>query len=202
MGYHSSHFYIFRFRTNQFLSYRCLAIGRSHAVAGQPSNSLALLNHALSLLRKSLPILSNSQTGISPNKGPLNINVSGESAEFLHGILLGELQRYCALVHITTLKASSQTETSLRTALRSPLSERLGEFPEGDVNLGKIIEHPPTISPIPVKPIFLDVAWNHIDYPRLDSGSVKSKVVSSEPSSTDNPVDQTPSKRGWFGFGR
>jgi signal recognition particle subunit SRP68 len=45
--------------------------------------------------------------------------------------------------------------------------ERLDKYPEGkdfDFENG-IVQWPPKVSPVPVKPVFLDVAWNFIEYP-------------------------------------
>lgn len=47
------------------------------------------------------------------------------------------------------------------------LLERLDQYPEGkDLDLKEgIVQWPPKVSPVPVKPVFLDVAWNFIEYP-------------------------------------
>lgn len=47
------------------------------------------------------------------------------------------------------------------------LLERLDQYPEGkDLDLKEgIVQWPPKVSPVPVKPVFLDVAWNFVEYP-------------------------------------
>jgi signal recognition particle subunit SRP68 len=83
--------------------------------------------------------------------------------------------------------------------------ERLDTFPEnGEVDLTNVVTYPPKLQPIPVKPIFLDIAWNYIDYP----GRTPVKPVidgdtpmQEAPASEGQPPPQQ-QKRGWFGFGR
>jgi signal recognition particle subunit SRP68 len=53
------------------------------------------------------------------------------------------------------------------------LLERLGRWPNGnkvDFENG-IVQWPPKVQPVPVKPLFLDIAWNFIEYP--GTGTVK-----------------------------
>jgi signal recognition particle subunit SRP68 len=55
-----------------------------------------------------------------------------------------------------------------KTAAGGPsiLVERLGHYPEGKIDFQNgIVEWPPKVSPVPVKPLFLDVAFNFIEYP-------------------------------------
>ena len=80
--------------------------------------------------------------------------------------------------------------------------ERLDEYPPEGVDLTNLVTYPPKLQPVPVKPIFLDVAWNYIDYP----GRPKKGIITA----TDNKLEETPPKlepkkevkKGWFGFGR
>lgn len=76
-----------------------------------------------------------------------------------------------------------------------PLVNRLREYPAEGVDLENMVDYPPRIQPIPVNPLFFDVAWNYIDYPgNLPAATSK---LEGEPTSTPEPK-----KRGWFGFGR
>ena len=113
-----------------------------------------------------------------------------------------------------------------KTAVKPlPVSECLHEYPaSGKVDLENIVSWPPKMQPVPVKPIFLDLAWNYIDYPgrsQVDDGDmdgqgesmqgIVSGVVESAKQATEVIKDavvpsaeekSTPKKRGWFGFGR
>jgi len=101
----------------------------------------------------------------------------------------------------------------------------LQEYPaSGKVDLKNIIPWPPRPEPIPVKPVFLDLAWNYLKYPGTNSeeqagepdgqmeGIVNGVVDSArqatnvvkEAIGVDSTEEQseTPKKRGWFSFGR
>ena len=118
-----------------------------------------------------------------------NIEVSQDDAKFLQNLLRGELQRYRGLVEVEKLR--KQSGGGKGTFI--PLGDRLGEYPAEQVDLGKIVAYPPELEVIPAKPLFLDVAWNYIDYPN--------KTAKSTPKSNDKSADKTeekPQKRGWF----
>jgi signal recognition particle subunit SRP68 len=101
-------------------------------------------------------------------------------------------------VHIDNLRKDGKEDAP--AVGKTPLIEKLHEYPVGGVDLGNIVEFPPKVALIPVKPIFLDVAWNYIDYPG------KAPQAAAEPAkaaaSGKEPEQQQPTKRGWFGFGR
>jgi signal recognition particle subunit SRP68 len=58
---------------------------------------------------------------------------------------------------------------------------------------------------VPVKPLFLDVAWNYIDYPNRPG---QQPAVAAPESASQMDVDEPEAapvqekKKGWFGFGR
>ena len=117
--------------------------------------------------------------------GLRNIEVSHEDADFLHQLLRGELERYRGLVEIEKLhKQSGGGKGGI-----IPLGERLGDYPPEPVDLNHIVTYPPRLEVIPVKPLFLDVAWNHIDYPdKTGKSTAKGK----------EKTEEKPQKRGWF----
>lgn len=81
-----------------------------------------------------------------------------------------------------------------------PLIERLDEYPAGDGDLSNLVDYPPKVQPIPVKPLFFDVAWNYIDYPREGKKVVQSEREATAQAPAAEPKRET--KRSWFGFGR
>jgi signal recognition particle subunit SRP68 len=165
---------------------RCLAIGRSHAMARANVNTLALLNHGHEILQPAVPVLSNG-----PQPSPtasLDITVSGRAAQSLCAVLETQVTRYRALVHIDNLREANKDEHTNEV----PLIDRLGEFPPGGVvDLDNIVEYPPKPTYVPLKPILLDLAWNYIDYNRPGEQA--------KPEATS---EAKPQKKGWFGFGR
>lgn len=82
--------------------------------------------------------------------------------------------------------------------------ERLHEYPAGGADLANLVTYPPKLKPVPVKPIFLDVAWNYIDYPG-QRPTVTSTAAAPGLNGAKEDVkmdDSKPTKKGWFGFGR
>jgi signal recognition particle subunit SRP68 len=106
--------------------------------------------------------------------------------------------QYQGIVEIERLSAQSEQEKSTN---QPPLIDRLDEYPSGGADLNNLVIYPPTLRPIPVKPLFFDVAWNYIDYPREGKKAVQtSQEAKEEPAAADEGKKET--KRGWFGFGR
>ena len=71
------------------------------------------------------------------------------------------------------------------------------------VDLKNLVTYPPKLEPVPMKPLFLDVAWNYIEYPGRE-GVVGKKVVEKLAVNGVKEDDKQPEKKnkGWFGFGR
>ncbi|KAL2131529.1 hypothetical protein VTI74DRAFT_4929 [Chaetomium olivicolor] len=189
-----------------FTALKSLAIARSHAIAGNAVNSLALVKHALDQCRAALPLLSAAAAAAADDDQftPPNIQVTKRDITFLHEILSGELHRGRALVEIfNSTKKSSNTPQSTK-----PLSSRLSDYPSGGVNLENIVIYPPQLETLPVKPLFLDVAWNYIEYPDKKgevaaAGKQAMGKVQEKAATTAAPEPEAkPPKRGWFGFGR
>ncbi|KAM0357255.1 hypothetical protein HYE67_004319 [Fusarium culmorum] len=181
-----------------FEALKALAIARSHATAGNPAAALALINHADGLVEESQSNVPASDG--SSNKTPLNLSVSAEDVEYLQSLLNGELQRHRAIVHVENLRKNHGLSTS--DAVKRPLIETQNQYPSGGVNLDHIVEFPPKISTIPVKPIFLDVAWNYIDYAGKASPKQAPTAAKPEAPKTEESSAPQQAKRGWFGFGR
>lgn len=169
---------------------RCLSIARSHAIIGNVANALALINHAVGLCQESSSKLAK---GGDAKSQPLNVEVGTEAVASLTKLLNGELQRHRALVHINNLR-NAEKEAAKGNA-EQPLIMQLQNYPSR-VNLRNIVEFPPKMELIPMKPIFLDVAWNYIDYPG------KTSVASSAPAVGKVEEQEQSKKKGWFGFGR
>ncbi|CAK7202447.1 signal recognition particle subunit srp68 [Sporothrix eucalyptigena] len=193
-----------------FVALKALAIARSHTIVGNAANALALVKHAHDQVTEAAPGLEAADKSSSQKKdSPLqSIHVLFADVQFLQDLLQAELQRARALVDIE--KQQSSTAGAKSGALA--LSETLGEYPQGAVDLENIVSYPPRIQAMPVKPIFLDIAWNYIDYPSktaIGGPAAAPKSVASgqqaEPAAsaaTPPPAQEQPQKRGWFGFKR
>ncbi len=179
-------------KRSYFAALRCLAIARSHALLSETKNALALLSRALELSSRLSPNASSSQT--SDGKPP-NLDITPAQASNLHSLLQSLVSQHRALVELHNIKSAS---TNKKPDPVSPLVERLDEYPPTDVDLAKLVTYPPKIEPIPVKPLFLDVAFNYIDYPGR-SRKTTEKAINGVAEGAKGGEEK---KKGWFGFGR
>ncbi|MCJ1402107.1 hypothetical protein MMC11_005326 [Xylographa trunciseda] len=184
-------------KRSYFSSLRCLAIARSHDIAGNIKNGLALYARALNL--SSNPALQTTSDG--PFEKPLNIEVTKSQAISLHHLLEGLVAQQRALVEIENLSAVAARSEKVTAPGSNPMIERLDEYPANGADLSDLVIYPPRLRPIPVKPIFLDVAWTYIDYPGrakkgqgVANGATQAVVEKLE--------EKKEGKKGWFGFGR
>lgn len=156
---------------------------------------MALISRALELSLQAVEKLPNQQP-IS-DELPLSLDISPASLEFVERVIDGELQRHRAIVHVDNLRKRQSEAVEYESDL--PLVEKLQEYPVGGADLNRIVEFPPREAVIPIKPIFLDVAWNYIHYPgkEVQAGSHQAGEVAHE---AEKPAQKA--KRSWFGFGR
>ncbi|KAK7743204.1 signal recognition particle subunit srp68 [Cytospora paraplurivora] len=178
-----------------FTALKSLATSRAHTLIGNAANALALTNYASGQIEAALPVLSSHNE--STTKSLKTIEVVRADAEFLQNVLKGELQRSRALVEISNLREVAGKGDS--KAAPRPLIDRLGQYPSEGVDLEKIVTYPPKMQPIPVKPLFLDVAWNYVQYPQHHA---QAKASGSKAGAEVTETVQQPAKKGWFGFGR
>lgn len=142
-----------------------------------------------------MPVLSKHKEGEA--SGLKTMEVAPEDAAFLQTLLKGELQRNRALVEIYNLRKQASGKGDSNASPR-PLLEKLGQYPAEGVDLENIVTYPPKLEPVPVKPLFLDVAWNYVQYPTTQTE--KSKAAQTISDKTKEP--EAAPKKGWFGFGR
>lgn len=169
---------------NRETVFRSLAIGQSHSLLGGQKNALALYFLAFQL--------ATSIGSTIDAEGPPNLDISRQQVQLLTSVAQGLVAEYRGIVTLETLSTKDTTKPSNQ----APIVGRLQEYSGEELDPEHLVPYPPQVKPIPVKPLFLDVAWNYIDYPR-DAGATQQ--ISGE-------QQQTPEKkggrRGWFSFGR
>ncbi|KAJ5142774.1 Signal recognition particle subunit SRP68 [Penicillium bovifimosum] len=176
-------------KRHYFRALRCLALARSHAVLSKSKEALALFSQASNLADSATPQASADAEGVP------KLDVSAVQSSTLQSTLRQLVARYRGLVTVEQATAEEASQSSQR-----PVVERLQQFAGSAVNLNNLVPYPPQMQPIPVKPLFLDVAWNYIDYPREGQ---RQEAPAQAQAQAQAPVEEvTKGKRGWFGFGR
>lgn len=176
-----------------------MTIARSHALLSNPKNALALLSRASEKsIAADTHLSSAMDTSDTAKISPPNISISPDQTSSLKSLLEGEVQRYRALVELSSLDDRSPRT---QIANREPLVERLDQYPaNGVVDLQNLVSLPPKLEPVPVKPLFFDAAWNYIEYPGREPEKAANGIKDAENAGTKEQTTQQ--KKGWFGFGR
>ncbi|KAJ5543375.1 Signal recognition particle subunit SRP68 [Penicillium sp. DV-2018c] len=174
-------------KRHYFRALRCLALARSYAILSKSKEALALFSQALNLADAVKPQESADTEGVP------KLDVSAAQSSTLQSTLRQLVARYRGLVTLEQATAEEASQSSQR-----PVVERLQQFAGSTVDLGNLVPYPPQMQPIPVKPLFLDVAWNYIDYPR-EGGRQEAPAQAQAGAPAE---EETKGKRGWFGFGR
>jgi signal recognition particle subunit SRP68 len=158
-------------------------------VLSKSKEALALFSQALSLAASASPQSATDAEGVP------KLDVSQVQASTLESPLRDVVARYRGLVTLEKLTAEEASQSSQR-----PVVERLQHFAGSGLDLNNLVPYPPQMQPIPVKPLFLDVAWNYIDYPR--EGGQRQEARTQTQAQAQGPVEEeTKGRRGWFGFG-
>ncbi|KAJ8319344.1 hypothetical protein KUTeg_004435 [Tegillarca granosa] len=74
---------------------------------------------------------------------------------------------------------TDQVET-MKISPKTPLSERMDQYVEDKSLIGKkpqIVHFPPDFEPIPCRPLFFDLALNHVDFPSLEDKLEQKKAA-------------------------
>lgn len=190
-----------------FRALKCLNISFSHTLLGNHLNALALLKRATDLLASTpVPATQNA----ADESAPPTLDISPSASEGLQKQVSNLLARTHALVEMHKLEHNARIAAEKQQTSAAPLVQNLMAYPTPGVHvdLGNLVAYPPKIQPVPVKPLFLDVAWNYIEYPGRQAQEAPAKAAA--PAEADTPMvnggqsEEKPAekKKGWFGFGR
>jgi len=181
------------------LSPRCLNIAYSHVLLSNLKNALALLIRAESLCSGALSSISASNPPAAD--APLKLDIHPNTAKSFHDYLQLQVNQYRGLVELHNFNENSKFAAQKDMTSAAPAVERLNEYPPGGVAPTNLVTYPPKLQPVPVKPLFLDVAWNYIAYPGSKSAAAarSADAGASVPSAEE---EKKAPKRGWFPFGR
>ena len=197
-------------KRSYFRALKCLAIGRSHSANGHTLNALALYARALTLIESATSTLTST---LSDKTSAPQLSVSSEQITTAHSHLQTLVTQFRALAELQSLthpNTSPSSPTNNLTTNKSPTGPKLFKCPyietlyqnhyHDNVDLTNLVNYPPKLQPIPVKPLFFDLAWNYIQYP----GHEKEAVVANDDGKLDglDKEEKPAAKKGWFGFGR
>ena len=183
-------------KKSYFAALKCLTIARSHSLLQDRRNALALLSRALNMISHCSPQL------LSPEHveyKALNLDVTIGQVKALRRLLESLLFQHRALVELHNLDKGEVDKKE--QGIVPPLVERLDEYALDKVDLTNLVTYPPRVEAIPVKPLFLDVAFNYIDYPGR-AGKPAAKAMNGVADGQASKEEKKEGRRGWFGFGR
>ncbi|KAL9635077.1 MAG: hypothetical protein Q9164_003691 [Protoblastenia rupestris] len=181
-------------KRSYFVALRCLAIARSHSLLGNTKNALGLLTRALEHCSNASRSTAFSKD-VLPDKPP-DLTIAATQLTNLQHLIHSLLSQHRALVELHNLSGSAFQSSS---AITSPLIEILDRCPQGAIDLTNLVTYPPKVKSIAVKPLFLDLAYNYIEYPGRTKNSVEEPAIVN---GVTESIDKKEAKKGWFGFGR
>ncbi|OQO07056.1 hypothetical protein B0A48_07622 [Cryoendolithus antarcticus] len=184
-----------------FRALKCINIATSHTLLGNHLNALALVKRAQDHTQ-SISLMENNTA--DETNAPLTLDLTKSNTSTLTSHITSKLSRTHALVELRKLEDDSATAAAKNTASAAPLIHHLKAYPTlgTQVDLRNLVTYPPTLQPVPLKPLFLDVAWNYVDYPgRQNVGEKESKSEKMEVDEVEEKKEPE-KKKGWFGFGR
>ena len=191
-----------------FRALKCLAIGRSHALNIQTANALALFSLALDLCSTAATKLPKETPSSSSSTSAPRLDIPSSLLNAATSHLTTLTTRYRALTELSNLTTTPSNTTTTKLAYPRPLAETLHlNIYHDNPDLLNIVNYPPRLQPIPVKPLFFDLAWGYIDYPKAgkravaDTGVRKAAAATSEEPRAATPEVGEGKKKGWFGFG-
>ena len=183
-------------RRDYFAALRCCNVAHSHALVMSLPQAVALYARALALSEAVVP-----DTNIA-SKAP-NLEISKQQAISLVSHLQALTHQHRALAQLA--ENGSNAEGATNSAYpEDAWVEHLHQYPASGktVDLTRLVDYPARLRPVPVKPIFLDLAWNHIDYPQRNRNiAVPDKVVVREKQSLAAAAaseDKGEERKGWF----
>lgn len=182
-----------------FRALKCTAIGRSHVVHEDVAKALALFSRAAELSRQSSPSSGTASTGAP------RLQISSAQITGLRDHVSGMMLQYQAL-NVLHRELDAGASATANHMYKPSLLERLHLNRYDDkIDLRNIADYPPKLQTVPMKPIFLDLAWNYLQYPEQAHSHANGSAEvdhTTRPPMADSTAEEAPKKRGWFGFGR
>ncbi|KAF1811632.1 hypothetical protein P152DRAFT_507864 [Eremomyces bilateralis CBS 781.70] len=182
-----------------FRALKCLNIAYAHSLQSATTNALALLSQAKDLSTNASSTVSSS---LSESDVP-KLSFTSQQSTSLQSHLQSLVLRFHSLADIQDRLETEAAEANKARTAAPPVIERLAAYPPGGPDVNQMVEYPPKLSPVPVKPLYLDLAWNYIHYPGQGEEVAAAAAPVEEAGEEETEAEEPkPAKRGWFGFGR
>ncbi|KAK7112430.1 signal recognition particle subunit SRP68-like [Littorina saxatilis] len=152
-------------RVRGYKAFRLFYIARAYASAKKWKEAIALYQRTLDYAKDALDGYKKLKS-----KDP-QYQAEGTRLEELRGEVNGMMYSCHANSILDATPAGQQPPTANTTVNRKPLQERLDDYVEDKTLVGKkpfVAPFPPDFEPIPCRPLFFDLALNHVDFPSLD----------------------------------
>jgi signal recognition particle subunit SRP68 len=182
-----------------FRALKCVNISYSHSLVDNHVNALALLRRAQDLLSENSSSLQSAHSADSPP----TLDVLPSTTDAAKTRIDSLVARMHAIVELHNHEQTSANAAAKQVLAVAPLSQHLDQYPAPgvQVDLKNLVAYPLKLEPVPVKPIFLDVAFNYIEYPGRAAVQVVKTAQPKVSGSSEDSAQPAP-KKGWFGFGR
>ncbi|OQO02224.1 hypothetical protein B0A48_11778 [Cryoendolithus antarcticus] len=183
-----------------FRALKCVNIATSHSLLGNHLNALALLKRAQDHIGSTLP---KDAGKAGETDASLTLDLTKTNISTITDHITSKLSRTHALVELRKLEDDSASAAAKNTASAALLIHDLKAYPTlgTQIDLLNLVTYPPTLQPVPLKPLFLDVAWNYVDYPGRQHSAKETKSDKMEVDAVEEKKEPE-RKKGWFGFGR
>lgn len=148
------------------------------------------------MFARSLDLAEASKASNKVSTGPPKLEITLDQLHVLSQHNQGLVSQYRGLVDLKNISAAQRAD---QNRWKPPIVERLDEYDE-NVDLKNLVTYPPKLQPIPVKPLFFDLAWNYIEYPGHAPAALNGDAGDGmRPKNA--PGEKKETKKGWFGFG-
>uniref|UniRef100_A0A8C5CH10 Signal recognition particle subunit SRP68 n=1 Tax=Gadus morhua TaxID=8049 RepID=A0A8C5CH10_GADMO len=149
-------------KTLVYKAYRCFFIAQSYVLVKKWSEALVLYERVLKYAKEVQSKAKSIGDKELPDVQELIAEVNAEKYSLQAAAILGRLHRRTGL---------SFSCHPFFTVFPQPLCDRLETFRLDPALVGKqpnLVHFPPGFQPIPCKPLFFDLALNHVAFPPLD----------------------------------
>ncbi|WAQ97375.1 SRP68-like protein, partial [Mya arenaria] len=156
-----------------FKAFRCFYIAQSYVSARKWKEAIALYGR----------VLEYAQEAVDQYKRLARSSLYKAEQEHLSGLITEAdgLQYSSHASAILDTEAPTEQMASLTVSNNKPLSERLEQYSEDTSVAGKkarLVKFPPDFKAIPCRPLFFDLALNHVEMPNLDAKAEQKKAAS------------------------